>query len=472
MPIRGYKNANPNEWIRLNELLENAFKAEKDHRFVKLHKQKPIEDEWSRIFEYVPRVDSYLGFDSLFEKPTMIAHMGVLRQPMQFGKSVVLNGGVRDVATLRSVQGKGIGLLVAQDAIKFMFENEVDFSILFSGAGPFYEKSGWRGGFNYLNFHLSINQIDAIAKSIALCEEKYSARVLEPTESDLAMLSDLYRSTNMGLYFAAHRDKEYWRRHFETNPQIIWEYIGVFDSEGLLVGYYRYGLKQNKEKVDVYITECRISINIQPGSSEFDAIISAFIKFLENEAIDSIESLNEIHLELSPQHIIIQHLKKRFPEMKEGLAFKPNHMVLITNPYSLFKKIKEELTDRIVKNSKAIESSPAVSILFDKSSKYPGGVVIIKTQNVESSAPAFQTQIKICYSNEEFNTESAETKDRIEFDSISALTIFFCNLVPGEDWDEDELLEELGVKFSGVGRIWLKTLFAGSDCAMYELDHF
>ena len=159
MPIRGYKQSNPNEWVRLNELLENAFKAEKDHRFVKLHQQKPIEDEWSRIYEYEPGKDSHLGLDSLFQKPTMIAHMGVLRQPMQFGKSVVLNGGVRDVATHRSVQGKGIGILVARDAIKFMFNNEVDFSILFSGAGPFYEKSGWRGGFNYLNYHITIDVV-------------------------------------------------------------------------------------------------------------------------------------------------------------------------------------------------------------------------------------------------------------------------------------------------------------------------
>ena len=467
MPIRGYKEANPNEWVRLNELLENAFKAEKDHRFVKLHQQKPIEDEWSRIFEYVPGVDSQLGLDALFQQPTMVVHMGLLRQPMQFGKSVVLNGGVRDVATLRSVQGKGIGLLVALDAIKFMFENEVDFSILFSGAGPFYEKSGWRGGFNHINYHLTRDQIISIIESDGNQKDQYSARVLENSESDLGMIADLYSSTNLGLYFTAHRDKEYWKRHFETNPQIIWEYIGVFNTEGRLVAYFRYIIKQNKEKVDVYITECRVSFNILPGSLEFDAILFTFIKFLEEEAIDSINSLNEIHLDISPQHTIIHHLIKSFPDLMQGLAFKPNHMVLITNPYSLFRKINEELTDRIDKNIKEIESSSDVSILFDKSSKYPGGLIIRKIQNLEKTF-----SFEIYNKNEEFKANSVDINDRIEFDSISALTMFFCNFIPLEDWNDEDLLEEMGVKCYGLGKSWLKILFGGSDCAMYELDHY
>ncbi len=466
MPIRGYKQSNPNEWTRLNALLENAFKAEKDHRFVKLHKQKPIEDDWSRIFEYIPGQDSALGLDSLFKEPTMIAHMGVLRQPMQFGKSIILNGGVRDVATHRAVQGKGIGLLVARDAIKFMFENEVDISILFSGAGPFYEKSGWRGGFNYFNYHMSHDGILSLMRSSAVQGNSFEARILENSDFDLSKLAKLYIETNRGLYFAADRDKEYWKRHFETNPQIIWEFIGVFNTKGDLLGYFRYNLKQNARKIDVYVTECRISSFINLGTQEFDKILASFIKFLESEAIDSLDLLNEIHFELSPQHSIIGHLKQRFPTMKEGLAFKQNHMVLITNPYSLFRKIKDELDDRIAKHRNELGSEFAVAVSFDQTGKYPGGVIVKKTKESEC------INYEIFKNSEEFASGSNTIKDRIEFASISDLTIFFCNFIPAEEWDDDDLLEEMGVMLSGNGKTWLKVLFLGSDCAMYEMDHF
>ncbi len=466
MPIRGYKQSNPNEWSRLNTLLENAFKAEKDHRFVKLHQQKPIEDGWSRIYEYIPGQDSALGLDSVFKEPTMVAHMGVLRQPMQFGKSVILNGGVRDVATLRSVQGKGIGLLVARDAIKFMFDNEVDISILFSGAGPFYEKSGWRGGFNYFNYHLSSKMISDLLKSSSADGNLFETRIIENSESDLSKLADIYTETNKGLYFAAQRDKEYWRRHFETNPQIIWEFIGVFNSQGALVGYFRYNLKQNGKKIDVYTTECRVSSHLKIGTHEFDALIVSFLKFLESEAIDSLDLVHEIHFELSPQHAIVQHLKQRFPDMKEGLAFKQNHMVLITNPYSLFKKIKEELDARILKHRNLVGSEFKVAILFDRSGKLPGGLMIEKNNEAET------IKYQIYTNTDEFTSASKTIKDRIDFATISDMTIFFCNFIPSEEWDDDDLLEEMGVKLNGNGKIWLKILFLGSDCAMYELDHF
>src|SRR6056297_1129462 len=146
MPLRGYKNENPREWERLNKLLETAFKAEKDHRFMKLHQQKPIEDDWSRLYEYVPGEEEILQINVNIEEPKVVGHFGLYNQDMQYGKAILKNGGGRDVGTHPIVRGKGIGSLLAQDVRKFMRENKVDFSILFSGAGHFYEKNGWRGG--------------------------------------------------------------------------------------------------------------------------------------------------------------------------------------------------------------------------------------------------------------------------------------------------------------------------------------
>lgn len=464
MPVRGYLHSNKDEYVRLNALLENAFKAEKDHRFIKLHQQKPIEDGWSRIYEYIPGdpQDAQLKLDHIFKEPTIIAHMGVLRQPMQFGKSIIINGGVRDVGTLKAVQGKGVGLIVARDAIKFMYEQDVDISILFSGARHFYEKSGWRGGFFYQNYIINQKQISELPKG----ENEYQARIIENSDDDLTKLSSLYSSSSEGLYFGVIRDKDYWKRHFETNPQIIWEHVGIFDKKEEMVGYFRFSIMNNNELLGIMVKECRV-LN---SDINYDQILVAFIDFIKEEAIDSKQNIDVIHLRLSEQHRIIKYLKERFPDLKEEFQFTQNHMALITNPYTLFKNCESEFIHRL----ETVYSSgnlSTFSLLFDKSGKFPGGAIFSINQKTDDGSDKINVNMKVYREDGEFLKDAAGVDHKIEFPDVSAMTIFFCNFFPVEDWDLDTA-SDFGVEFIGNGFEYMVKLFGGTNCAMYDLDHY
>src|SRR5271157_936079 len=120
MPIRGM---NASEWAQLNEMLEAAFKgAERDHRFVRLHQQKPLVDDWSRVYEYDPEVETGLPL----EQKKFVAHCGIWPQEVQYGHARLWNGGVRDVGTHPVARGKGYGQPVMADALDYMFQREVD----------------------------------------------------------------------------------------------------------------------------------------------------------------------------------------------------------------------------------------------------------------------------------------------------------------------------------------------------------
>ena len=171
------------KYVHLNALLEKKMRLRRKKTivFIKLHQQNRLKIRNGTHLEYIPGdpQDAQLKLDHIFNEPTIIAHMGVLRQPMQFGKSIIINGGVRDVGTLKAVQGKGVGLIVARDAIKFMYEQDVDISILFSGARHFYEKSGWRGGFFYQNYVINQNKFPNYQRKMNI-----KNRIIENSDDD------------------------------------------------------------------------------------------------------------------------------------------------------------------------------------------------------------------------------------------------------------------------------------------------
>ena len=462
MPLRGLIPKEDKD--ELNLLLEKAFNAESDHRFLRLHKQKPLEKDWGRIFEYDPAVDKELNIN----EKKIIAHFGIYPSHMQYGKSVLLHGGIRDVATDPNpmFRGNGYGLRVMEDAKQYMFDHEVDFSLLFSGAGPFYMKGGYQGGVMEQKYLLRKNNLETLLKKqLNLSEfkkEDINIKLIE--EKDFPEISELYDNTHTGLYMSMERGLEYWEKHFEVNPQLHWNYL-VAKVNSSLISYFKFELENiKKNEIIPVITECRIAQLISaPGSQAINIIIQSFIDFIKEEAIEDDDEIVGLKINLSKNHPLYQHFKYEGFELLDKSHYGRTIMFLITNPYSLFIRLKEEIIDRF---SNELLPSGKFYMKFDLSGKFPGGMILDTNTNYSSC------KISVVKTDKEFEGLKKGIENGLEFTNITALTLYFAGIEPAEELDEDDAEGEELFKSVGNGLDWLKGLFSGISYDHYNLDHY
>ncbi len=457
MPIRGVKTT---EWSRLNALLESAYRgADHDHRFVHLHQQKPIIDDWCRVYEYDPAVETGLNL----KEKQFVAQCGIYPQKVQYGNATLMNGGVRDVASHPVARGKGYGLLVMEDAKKFMFDHQMDCSILFSGANHFYEKLGWRGGMpNFLN---TLSETDfARWHTMSSPEEQQLQKeitVRNVTTADLDTLAGLHNQSVIGQYFAAYRSAAYLLDHYNTNQSTFWDYL-VAERGGKLSAYLVFKLQAEQQNVKCLITGMQADPSVRMGNaSNFPAIIRAFVTFLEEEGINAkSEHLAKIEMRLSNANPLVQYFQKQGFNLHEQRGAELSKMCLITHPYSLFERLTPEIQSRAAK--KALPRG-SCWVQFDKSGHFPGGVrianegtkVIVEVTKEDSKIDSWRKQIQ----------------SGLAWATISDLTVFFAGIIPPSEITVAEG-EDYGVQFHGDGKAWLDGLFGNVTYDHYDLDHY
>lgn len=457
MPVRGYKASNKDEYRRLNELLEASYKnADKDHRFITLHKEKPIEDGWSRIYEYIPGQDTGLPLDT----PKFIAHVGIWRQPMQFGQAKIVNGGIRDVCSHPIARGKAFGLMTVKDARAFMFQNEVDISILFTGSHHFYNKNGWESGLTYQNNLLPHSEY------LRWNQSKKSSMILDPAKiafrcvenKDVGQLAQLYQATQANLYLAADRDEKYWQLHFETRPHRLMDFI-VAEYDHKIIAYFRYYIQNipTKEKCkEISLKEARtLPVFSRIGSSELDVIYQQFFRFVEEEALASGESIYQISMTGSNKNVFLQHLVSQGFKLEQSTAISMGHMVLVTNPYSFFTHITAEIQARATQK---LLPEGAFAIKFENQGEIQGGVIISNLKG--------KCMVEVIKSNAEYTKAISKISDKAEFQNVSKLTLIALGIIKPEDLDSEEL------KLEGKAPQWFDGLFSNISTDMYEMDHF
>lgn len=465
MPIRGLK-ATREEIARLQELLDKSFKgAEFDHRFIRLHQEKPIYDDFSRVFEYDPSVDSGLGIN----QKMLVAHVGIYPQSLRFGKSIIINGGIRDVASHPIARGKGYGKQVLLDARDFMFKNLIDISILFAGPWQFYDKCGWRGGMREKSYIMGSPEIKKLLedKRVDLSNfkrEDISIRFIQ--KSDFAQVSTLYNSSIEDQYYPAERSAEYWMNHFETRPERFWNYV-VAETHGTLVGIFCFSLDQHENGVILNVLESACAPTIcNPGSQAFTLIYQAFLTFIIEEALDEKKRLYQVLFKQSSANPIISHLKTLGYDLKEITHAHLGMMIAITNPYSLFNRFKPEFISRFIKGKLP---SGEFWMEFDSDGRFPGGIKITSSFNRENSSQ-FTFDLTITNKKEEINTWKSRIIDGIEFRNIEDLALIIGYIV-----DIDEIIDspnDFGINAMGNGLKWLKGLFSGLSVDFPRLDHF
>jgi len=126
------------------------------------------------------------------------------------GGEVWLVGGVGEVATLPEHRHQGYATLALTDAIAYMAGLGYQFSMLFTGQQPFYERLGWRPyPVAYLTFD---------PQKVVLPEAKAKVKVRETDwEQDLPALKRIYGEYNRGKVGPLLRSEAYWRE--ATSPR-------------------------------------------------------------------------------------------------------------------------------------------------------------------------------------------------------------------------------------------------------------
>jgi predicted acetyltransferase len=462
MPMRALKS---NEWDELNDLLEASYKgAENDHRFVRLYQEKPFVENYQRLFEYDPAVDSGLDIN----EKKFVGHFGLWPQKMQMGHAVILNGGGRDVATHPIARGKGFGQIVLADVRDFMLKNEVDISILFTGARGFYSKKGWRAGMPRQSFKIPKDEITKIMNAKPQFTEFNldDLEVVNPTDADFEILTGIYEKSNEGLYYAAHRDLDYWKRHYNARHKPFWDTFLVKKGENTLAYFYinlNYSLNG---KITLGIKEARVvpALN-KSGSLALTIIFQSLLKFIYEEALEEGAQIEEVDFKISQNHPIVRHLYLEGYKLQE-INSMDGPMINIGNPYSLFRKLTPEFEAR---TEAGILPQGIFWIKFDTSGQYPGGLRISNQNGV--------TKVEITKSNEEIEQWRQTSPDGLLCYGIPALTLIFARILEQDMLDDLDDIDENNVEpddleIFGDGRAWIHGMFSEMTYDLYDLDHF
>ncbi len=457
MPIRGVKVS---EWSRLNSMLEASYRgADHDHRFVHLHQQKPIIDDWCRVYEYDPAVETGLGLT----QKQFVAQCGIYPQKVQYGQATLMNGGIRDVASHPVARGKGYGIQVMEDAKKFMFDHHMDCSILFSGANHFYEKLGWRGGMP--NFQNILSEADfarwhtMASPEVLRIQQEITVRNV--TTKDFPTLSEVHNYSLPGQYFAAHRSGPYLLDHYNANQSTFWDYL-VAERGGKLIAYLVFKLQAEQKDVKCLITGMQADPSVgSENTMVFAAIIKAFVTFLEEEGINAkTEHLTKLDLRLSHANPLVQYFQKMGFNLQEQRGADLGKMCLITNPYTLFERLTPEIQSRA--GMKALPKG-SCWVQFDRSGHFPGGVRIANEGK--------KVIVEVRKENEKVDTWREHNPSGFTCATISDLTIFFAGIIPPGEIHPAEG-EDYGVQFYGEGKAWLDGLFGNITYDHYDLDHY
>lgn len=460
MPLRGLK---VKEWAELNKFLEVVYKAEKDHRFVRLHGEKPLTDDWTRIYEYDPAVE----FGLPWKQKQIIANCGIYPQFMQYGQAVILNGGIRDVGTHPKVRGKRYGLQTVADAVRFMKDNGVDISILFAGPQPFYEKNGWINSIPHTDFKFIGEDFKKWWESPSSKSELAVTNLtIHPVvNEDIPILTELYKRTNIGLYFAAYRDEFYFANHFKVDHNRQLQFVVAY-YEGKIIGYIHYGLSKNGyRKVIVTINEARFEPSISsPAASELDLIFRAFLKFIMEEAINESDMIGGIAFHLSINNPLITHFFHFGFRLKEEWIAGLGMMIQLINLTSLFTKLIPEIQSRA---SDGLLPRGQFWLQFDRTEKHPGGVLIsIREDHCEVHISEQISVIK--------QWQSDSDNIGVIFKSITPLTLLFCGAIIPSELENDDIIIVVNNDANPRRLVnpWLEGLFSNITNDMYVMDKF
>lgn len=204
----------------------------------------------------------------------IVSAVQVFRRTMYFESNKIKFCGIGNVATLPDKRKLGYAELVLRDAISYMSNLNVEFSLLTTTINKYYEKFGYKTLFRELYFITDVPPV-----------RNPNVRLFNYTR-DFKRVKYIYEIYNQGSIGPIYRDDDYWHSQFNfcgEDPQLFL----VLEQNNDIKSYIRAIKEINKAKlleyasVSDFTTSFRIlleAISYQTGITNFEIFLSELEK--------------------------------------------------------------------------------------------------------------------------------------------------------------------------------------------------
>ncbi|MEN6519694.1 MAG: GNAT family N-acetyltransferase [Armatimonadota bacterium] len=210
MIIRGIK---PDEFDTCLDLWDKSFVNTSRSYFKRYFYGDPwFTPEYTRVCEDEGRI---------------VSAVQIVRREVRCGSSTLVMGGISNVGTLPGSQGKGYSSATMRDAIEVMFDAGMDFSMLFTGINPYYERLG------YCTIDFPVGASSPKPR-LTPADTPYSVRPYD--NKDAKAVVSIYNEFNSDIALSTIRTPGYWSG-FAINPEAEHFDIWVAECDDEIVGY-------------------------------------------------------------------------------------------------------------------------------------------------------------------------------------------------------------------------------------------
>jgi predicted acetyltransferase len=210
-----------------------------EFRAIKQSEMEECLDMWGIVFErvgrqyFVPYFEGDPWFKRAYTRVCVVdgkiaSAVQICERKVRVGEAELVMGGIGSVGTYAEYRGRGYSSRLMLDTVRVMKRHGMDFSVLFTGIQPFYEKALWRS--------VPQKYISAEVGSFKTDADSYNIRALD-WDTDLPDLKVIYESFNEGRPLTTIRTDEYWGGYGRAR---FCEPTLVAESGGKGVGYIHF----------------------------------------------------------------------------------------------------------------------------------------------------------------------------------------------------------------------------------------
>lgn len=216
-----------------------------DFRAIQPHEFEDCLDLWSTVFVHTGRdyFVPYLHGDPYYNPELtrvcvvdgkIVSALQICRREVRIGNNALTMGGIANVATHPEYRGRGYASQLLLDSLMIMPTHSIDFSMLFTGIQPFYERAGWCS--------LPMKRFTGELRQDLPAEESthYSFRTAD-WKYDVVKLLPVYEEFNQQRPLTVVRTVDYWKGYsvprFGAPKSTI-----IAETSGYVAGYLYFQL--------------------------------------------------------------------------------------------------------------------------------------------------------------------------------------------------------------------------------------
>lgn len=159
----------------------------------------------------------------------IVSLVQIIRREVRVGCSMLIMGGIANVGTPPEYRGHGYSTAAMESAIDVMSADGMDFSMLFTGIHPFYERLGWAR----CEFPHGVARLRSRLPRII---SRYEIRPYR--DDDAGTVTDIYNRFNSCRSLTVVRTVDYWQDFASKHDAADFDlWISVAECDGKIFGY-------------------------------------------------------------------------------------------------------------------------------------------------------------------------------------------------------------------------------------------